>query len=1168
MKKFLFLFGLLGFSCLGWAQRTVTVASKNEPLSRVIQILENQSGMLFVVNDEVDTNRKVSVDLKDVYLNDALNQIFTPIGVQYAIQDKHIVLSNKPMQKSTFTPSQHLTASGVVTDATGEPAIGASVIIKGSTTGTITDFEGQFSLETKEGDVLVISYVGYKTEEMKAGENLRIALMEDNELLEEVVVVGYGTQKKVNLTGAVSVVDPAESGNRPTTSAAQILQGLDPGLNIGISSGLPNADYTVDIRGAASISSGVEPLVLVDGVEMSLNRVNPSDIESVSILKDASASAIYGAQASAGVVLITTKSGKEGRAQISYNGRFGMATNTTSTDYITTGYDWVRITDQFYATRFGVGYTKYTESDYQELQARINDKTEDPSRPWVVAQPDGSYKYYANFDWYNYLYKNKRPQHEHNLTIKGGNDKINYYVSGKYSHVDGIMRLQNNTYDVATFRAKLNAELRRWLHYSLNVSYFHDKSWWPGMKSIQTTFRNVTFGGGAYVPATNPDGSIVHMQTYTNQSAPVLNGMNLLLTGGNTSNSSTNDEMVLKNAFDFDIYKGLQAHINYALKWHSDLDQYRYANATYSDHVGVYTTKTDSYCRDEYIEQRKNSYQHQLEAYFDYAWSGKGHSVKALLGTQYQYFHQKKQSASQYNLLSQKLSDFDLAVGETMSITGGYGAYQTLGFFGRVNYDYNGRYLFEFSARGDGSSRFPKKSRWGFFPSGSVGWRMSEESWWEPLSEYWSNSKLRASIGSLGNQQVGYYDYFEQITSYSTSDYSIDGSSPLNYIRESDPVANNLTWETVTTYDLGVDWGFFRNRLNVTFDGYTRDTKDMLVAGMTLPAVYGANVPKMNSGDMRTMGWELAVSWAETRKVCGKPMSYKVHASVGDYKTKITRFVGNDTKLITDYYEGMTLGEIWGFRTDGLFKSDDEASTYTKNVCDQTLVGGYIEGSVGNNKGWRAGDLKYIDVNGNGKLDIGNNTADNAGDREVIGNSLPRYSYNFGGNWSWYGVDISILFQGVGRRDWSPTMQSSDGGVQLFWGPYARPHNTFLSQQLIDNMWSETNPDGYFPRARGYEAYGSGMHTLNTANDRYLQNAAYLRFKNLTIGYTFPIPKRILEQLRLYVSAENLAYWSPMKKYCKYIDPESVFSKTSYLDGTGEVYNFSATFSIGLDITF
>lgn len=1135
---------------------------RNVPLSQMLNAIQAQTGMTFSYSQPtIDLEAQVSVVAHQEEVSSVLTRVLKPLHVSFSITGQTILLN-----ATATTKNQMITADGLVVDESGEPIIGASVIIKGTSNGTITDFDGHFSIPCVNNDILRISYVGYQSQDIISGMNLSVVLHEDTEVLDEVVVVGYGAQKKVNLTGAVSVVKPDETGNRPATSSAQVLQGLDPSLNIGISSGLPNADYEIDIRGVASISSGVKPLVLVDGVEMDLNRVNPGDIESVSILKDASASAIYGAQASAGVVLITTKSGSEGKAKISYSGRFGMGVNTTSTDYITTGYDWVKWTDMFYATRFGVGYTKYNEKDYAELQARINDKTENPARPWVVPQPDGTYKYYANFDWYNYIFRKQRPQHEHNLTIKGGSDKLNYYVSAKYSHQDGAMKIQNNTYDVASFRAKLNADVRPWMHYHLNASYFHDKSWWPGMKSIQTTFRNVTFGGGAYVPALNPDGTIIHMQTYTNQSAPVLNGMNLLLTAGNTSNSSVNDELVLKNGFEFDLYKGLQLHISYSLNWHNNLDCYRYANATYSDHVGVLTTKTDSYCRDEYIEQRRSSYHHQLEAFVDYVFERNGHNVKALVGAQYQNYKLKKQYASQYDLLSISLSDFDLATGDTKTITGGYGAYQTLGFFGRINYDYKGRYLVELSARGDGSSRFPKNSRWGFFPSGSLGWRMSEENWWKPLENAWSNSKLRFSIGSLGNQQIGYYDYFQELKAYSTTDYSLDGQSPLPYIRESDPVAEDLTWETITSYNIGVDWGFIKNRLNLTGDFYIRDTKDMLVEGMTLPAVYGAGVPKMNSGDMRTTGWEVSLSWADNPIVLGKPFNYRVYASVGDYQTKITRYVGNDTKLITDYYEGMTLGEIWGFKIDGLFASDEEAAYYTKNVCDQTIVGGYIEGSVGNNKGWRAGDVRYCDLNNNKSLDIGSNTVDNPGDQRVIGNSLPRYSYNLGGNFSWYGLDFSILFQGVGKRDWSPTMQSSDGGVQLFWGPYARPQNTFLSQQLLDNMWTEDNPNGYFPRARGYEAYGSAMHTLNTANDRYLQDASYFRFKNLTIGYTIPIPTRVLEKLRIYISGENIAYWSPMKKYCKYIDPEAPFSNVSYLGNSAEVYNFSATYSIGLEI--
>lgn len=403
------------------------------------------------------------------------------------------------------------------------------------------------------------------------------------------------------------------------------------------------------------------------------------------------------------------------------------------------------------------------------------------------------------------------------------------------------------------------------------------------------------------------------------------------------------------------------------------------------------------------------------------------------------------------------------------------------------------------------------------------------------------------------------------------NNFTLDGSTPLTYAQESAPVSSALTWEKVTTYNWGLDLTFL-HRLNVTADYYVRNTKGMMVNGASLPAVYGASVPKENAADMRTRGWEIGLSWHDGFNLLGKKFNYTVRANIGDYKTKVTRF-DNETGKIGDHYVGETLGELWGWRTDGLFRTNEEAADYAQKV-DLTYLQKYIADAKSPYTGWMAGDLKYVDSNDDGKLSLGSGTRKDPGDLRVIGNVLPRYSYSFGGDFNWNGVDFSVLFQGVGKRDWYP----GAGQSNLFWGSYCRPHNTFLSQQMINNMWSEDNPNGYYPRPRGYVAYsGNYSHNaeLTAINDRYIQSVAYLRLKNLAFGYTFSHLGNIIDKVRVYFTGENLFYWSPMKKHNKYIDPEQAVSDVSKSAdsknqniGSGEVYSFSKSFSIGIDVTF
>lgn len=1166
MKRILFaiVFVLLNVSII--LAQTVSLNVQNQAIRDVLPMIEQQSGYHFFYNSSSlrGLDKHVTINLKNASLSSILNVLFDGSTIEYQIVDKVIALNNSEVKKD----AQQGRVNGVVVDEKGDPIIGASVLQKNTSNGTITDMDGRFTLEgVKPGSFLEISYLGYEQYDLRTtstSSDYRVTLKESTAALDEVVVVGYGAQKKVNLTGAVSVVSAEDVVGRPTANSVTALQGADPSLNIQMSAGGPGASYKIDVRGVASInsSSTTTPLVLVDGVEMDLSRVNANDIESVSILKDASAAAIYGSKAAAGVVLVTTKNGKEGLApQVTFDAKAGWKSTTTKHDYITQGFWSAYISDLFMKHHTKYAMTTYTDADYAELWMRLDDVTEDPERPWTVTQTNGQYKYYANNDWYDTYYKKIRPMQDYNISLKGGNEKVNYYVSGRYYTEDGMFRQNTDKWNQFSTRGKVNVNLKKWLHYGLNFSFFSSDYTYPGTESSRELFRVGSLHAMSFIPSTNPDGTSVYLNPYVySGQGTVGDGMNALLNYGKHKNINKNREMVVKNNLTFDLYKNLTLNADYSFTWRMKEISNRSVKVPYSAAEGSTALIDNFRSVDSYHQQLARYQTHIYNVYLNWNPTWEQHHLGLTAGYNGEMYRYHSLEAKRMDLMTEDLSSFNFASGEVTDLSESIKTYATNGFFGRLNYDFAGRYLLEVSVRADGSSRFAPGYRWSVAPGGSLGWRMSEEPFWEKISPWWNNSKLRFSAGQLGNQMTGYYDYIQSVNTAGTFDQSItlDGSSVLTYATESDPNAGTLTWEKMTTYDLGLDWGFLNNRLNFTGDYYIRNTTGMLNTGVALPAVYGAADPKENSADMRTYGWELSLSWRDQRNVAGKPFRYEISAGLGDYKTIVTKY-NNPTKILTTYYEGMTLGEIWGYHIDGLFQEQEEIDAYMANVdvVNSVVYTDIVGETASSSPGLHPGDVRYLDLNGDGVVNTGNNTLDNPGDRKVIGNSLPRFSYNFRLGLDWYGIDVSIFFQGVGHRDWYPSTEAT-----TFWGPYSRPYQGFMEKDFMKNVWSESNRNAYFPLYRAYEALGSA-NSLGPVNDRYMQNIAYLRMKNVTVGYTLPCWKNVFSQFRIYFSAENPCYYSPLMKYCKSIDPESAAAISQ-----GITYGFAKSFTFGITATF
>ena len=1154
----------------------VTLEMENTKLKKVLSTIEEQTSVRFVYSSSaIDINQKVNVKANRKDLEAILKEIFKPMSVSFIVSEDRILLRKEKKNKAeTQEPAGQLaepmeiatpadrTITGTVTDENGLSLPGVSILVKGKQQGTTTGTDGIYSMDlSPDADTLVFSFVGYLSQELAVGTRttLNVMLKPNDKALEELVVVGYGTQKAVNLTGAVTQISAQELQDRPVNRMTQALQGMIPNLNITFGSGKPGQSGTLNIRGNTSINGG-SPLVLIDGVPGDIDRVNVFDVETVTVLKDASASAVYGARASFGVVLVTTKNAKKGKTTISYSNSLAMTAQAASTDYMTSGYWNAKINDDAMYAALGSTNTRYTSEDYDELLARVNDKTENPARPWVVVKPNANgqdmYRYYANYDWYNYLFQKWRPKTEHNLSVSGASDKIRYLISGTRSTEEGIWKIRPDDYKRMNFRAKLDADVTKWFKLNSNTRYFKSNYSWFGLEdNFPTVTDNVSPNHlyhfmPAYVPK-NPDGTLTG---YTGlNSYSVGYGMHAIMENGKSKGENNISEFATTLEGVISITPDLKITGNYTYQQDNRADYYRSVRVQYSKFPGVMETFALARLNTDQLKESFQNNQYQVINIFgNYDKTFGAHSFKAMAG-----FNQEERIFKTYGgtgseLLSETLNDLNFVTGENI-VSGGASEWALRGAFYRLNYAFKDKYLLEASGRYDGTSRFAKNDRFGFFPSFSAGWRISEERFFSPLKKVVENLKVRYSFGTLGNQDVATYAYISSMTTGKIN-YLVNGTK-LNVVNNPAPVASSLTWEKTATNNIGIDADFLANRLNLVFDMYSRTTKDMLTLGKTLPTVFGAAEPRQNAADLKTKGFEISLGWRDKFTLGGSTFTYGLRGVLADYTSKITRF-DNPTNLLSTYYAGQEIGEIWGYKYDGYFKTTDEAQAYAAVVNQDNINKRRVQAPTAELKMLQAGDIKILDLDNNGKIDAGANTLSNPGDRRVIGNSQPRYTYGFTTTASWKGIDFSAFFQGVGRQNWYPHLEA-----QQFWHVYARPYGSFLPSNFQDMIWSPENPNAYFPKLRGYIAQNS---ELSVANDMYLQNTAYCKLKNLTIGYTIPsvLTKKIkVERIRLFASGENLITWTKLDT--KYIDPEETMT-----DPTARTYPIGRVFSFGLDLNF
>ena len=1137
---------------------TNTVANNMYTVKNVLNYIEKNSNYVFVYNAEVQKMmpNKVRVNLDGRPALQILDEMCASTALTYKAQGNQISLTQtKNAQSGQPNKAQKRRIKGNVSDAKGEPIVGATISEKGGTGGTITDINGDFTLDLAPDNAITISYVGFKPQTLKPTDGIHVTLDEQAKGLDEVVVIGYGTKKKANLIGAVSTVGAEELKDRPVTNLGQMLQGQVPNLNISFNTGTPGEAATLNIRGKTSITNSGAPLVLIDGVEGSIDRINPNDIESVSVLKDAASAAIYGARAGFGVVLITTKNNKDGQAHITYNGRFSFSAPTTKTNFMTVGYDVARLVDEFNTATTGSSYSELNADDYKMLEERRYDMTENPARPWaVVSQNDGLYHYYGNFDWYNYIFNFSQPTWNHNLSVNGGTEKMNYMISGGMNDHDGLYALSTDKYSTRTLMAKFNAEVTPWLKVFSTASLFKSKYKQAGYDYEDGgNVANLAFHAMPWIVPVNPDGTNVYILPNSNNKP--ADGFAAMLRTGNGFTQVGKTEQTYAIGAVLKLMEGLELTGKITYRNYAKEKLARSASFVYARKPGQELT-ANGWPFNNRLKDGRDTYENYVYDFYAnfHRTFANVHNVSAVVGTNYERGHYKFVEPSGRDLTSEVLNDLSLSTGEK-SVKSSQNEFALMGYFARLSYDYAGKYLVEANMRYDGTSRFPRNHRWGFFPSLALGWRISEEAFFEPVRPTISNLKLRASVGSLGNQITDnsakfnnntFYPYMRLITLKPTTNlnYIFDNAQAV-YASLGAPTSGSLTWETIVTQNVGLDVGLFNNRLSLVLDVYSRTTKDMLAAARALPAVYGYNAPYENNGELRTNGFELVVGWNDKFNLAGKPFYYGVNLTLADSKTKITKFKGNESKVLGQDYEGMEWGEIWGYRIKGIYQSDQEA---IDRGVDQSFLGTRFTD--------KAGDLIFDDVDGSTKIDQGKGTLDDHGDLVRIGNAMPRYNYGITVNMAWMGFDFSMFWQGIGKQNVYP-----GGNNMLFWGPYARAYSSFIPEDFPSKVWSKNNRNAYFPRPVADLARSFAM---SRPNDRYLQNLAYCRLKNLTVGYTLPktLTKKVyLEKVRLYFSGENLFITSKLKS--DYIDPEQMMHDTN-----GRVYPFSKTFSFGLDVSF
>lgn len=1012
----------------------------------------------------------------------------------------------------TIMQQQNLKVSGVVTDEAGEPLIGVSVLVKGTTLGNITDLNGRFSLDVPEGSILEISYIGYKTQSIKAQrEPMNIVLKEDAQKLDEVVVVGFGTQKKVNLTGSVSAVTGDDISKRPVANAAILLQGQIPGLRVNQGLGQPGGEGTsFRIRGQGTFSSaGSDPLILINGVPGSMTNLDPSVIESVSVLKDAASAAIYGARAANGVILVTTKQGAVGdKVHISYHGNVGLHTPTKLYDRVTNSVEYMELANLAWKNS-GTG-KQYTQDQINLYRNNVGDPQ------------------YPNFDWQDYMFRTAVVQ-THNLSMAGSTEKTTYNVALNFVDQPGTMR--GFKYRKYNATIDLTARITNFIKVGTYANLMYGETEQP-RQGQNDAFLSTLSQAPTYMPWLPDDGTGIRRWTSSAYSFESHNKNMPAIIGDNAMKRDNNFDINAQLWLEINLAKGLTWYTKGAARLQSNKskDWRGSTTYTYDYHTGERSSELDKGGLGLSVGDGRRFYTN-LYSYLKYDLSlvDNAHNFSLMVGY--------NQESEKYETLNAYRKDFafDLPVlnaGGTAdwSNSGGEEEWAIQSLFGRFNYDFKERYLFEANMRYDGTSRISDENRWGVFPSFSVAWRATEEEFIKNLNLNWLNNfKLRGSWGQLGNQNIGLYPYQAMISGVDDYPFTKTSDGVIIGYQQTAYANRNIKWETTTITDIGFDLQVF-DGLSVTFDWYKKTTDDILRSSQ-VSSLLGLSAPTVNNGSVENKGIEVALNYANMVKG-GTFSGFRYNAGVyfDRSRNKLTEFGAEEIGSYSIKREGLPYDEYYMLECIGVFADQAEINASPKQFNDNT----------------QPGDLKYKDISGpDGKPD---GVIDNY-DRRTFSGRFPGFEYGINASATWKGFDLSLIGQGVADKKYYTT----DWGVQPFM------QGSSPNKDYIKHMWTEENPYGAKHPKLYWQDMGGGKNTR--PNSYYLKDASFFRLKNVTLGYTLPrvwTEKANISKVRIYFSGDNLLTLTPYKG----LDPERNG------DGRDAIYPQNRIYSFGLNVEF
>lgn len=1086
-----------------------TVQATNATVKDVLAYIEKHSNYVFIYSANVQKRLSDTVDISvdGKKIEAVLKELFAKTKLEYKISGRQITISVPQTPAAPRTVAEkEVQITGDVADEHGEPLIGATVAVKGASTGTVTGIDGRFSLQAAEGTELEVSYIGYVPRKVAATSRqpLRIVLREDTKTLEEVVVIGYGAVRKKDLTGAVGAVKGEDLAAKKTTTLSTALQGSLSGVLVSRNNNAPGASASsIRVRGITTMDNS-NPLIIVDGVQCdNIDYVNANDVASISVLKDAAAASIYGSKAAAGVILITTERGTQSDLSLSYTGEFGWEIPTKQPDM--------------------VGVTRYLEMSNELL---YNDNpsagffqtyTADQVKNWVKyngTDPDN----YPVTDWHGMILKDSAPRQTHTVSISGGNKSVRTKASLSYDEVDGLytrrsfqryMLRANNDF---TINSKLGATLDIHVRRAKNTRPVFDP--FDSMRKMPAIY-----------PAVWSDGRIASGKSGANP-------YGLLAMGGDYTAWST--QIGGKASLEFKPFAGfsLQAIVSPFINYTKTKQFKRHAYYTLLDNpdaIGGDLESGVTYSTNELTEQRNDNYQVTTQVIANYMKSFGKHDFTVMAGYENYVMKSENLSASRDQYELTQYPYLNIGPEDYIDNSGTGSAYTSNSFFGRLIYDYADRYLFQANVRRDGSSRFASRYRWGTFPSFSAGWVVSEEPFMKRLDLGWlSFVKLRGSWGRLGNERIGdsYFPYMALITFGNALFYKDGAVSSDKTAAQRNVAVEDITWETTTSTDLGIDLGFFGNRLHVTADYYRKKTEDMLLS-IQIPYMMGYGDPKTNAGKMSTKGFDLEVAWNDR---IGE-VTYGVSVNLSDFRSKID-YLRNSDIIGSNKVKraGVLFNEWYGYVCEGIYQTQEEVDNSAK-LNNQITVG----------------DLQYKDISGPDGVPDGKISADY--DRIPLGNSQPRYQYGGTLNAGYKGFDLSVAFQGIGKQKSYLATEM----VQPLRDNYGN-----IPAILDGCYWSPFNTDAENAAARYPRLTKVNQASNYAMSDFWLFNGAYFRLKNVTVGYTLPsfLTRKVgIKKTRLYVSASDLFCIS---RFPKGWDPE--MGVTAYPITTSVLFGLSVNF--------